>query len=140
MEWAINHTLRHYLLELPTGPQIYLLADTVNELSQLLSMLAHASSKDPQEISNAFNAGKNELALDQLNLIEKQKLTLTHVDSALEKLNQLKPLQKTKLLKALSQCVMADGKVTLREAELLRAVAAALDCPIPPIMTDSNAA
>ncbi|MBK8186952.1 MAG: M48 family metallopeptidase [Cellvibrio sp.] len=140
MEWAINHTLRHYLLELPTGPQIYLLADTVNELSQLLSMLAHASSKDPQEISNAFNAGKNELALDQLNLIEKQKLTLTHVDSALEKLNQLKPLQKPKLLKALSQCVMADGKVTLREAELLRAVAAALDCPIPPIMTDSNAA
>lgn len=139
MEWAINHTLRHYLLELPTGSQIYLLSDVTQELSQLLSMLAHVSSKDSTEVQTAFTAATKELALD-LNLIDKQRLTLTHVDSALEKLNQLKPLQKPKLLKALSQCVMADGKVTLREAELLRAVAAALDCPIPPIMTDPNVA
>lgn len=136
MEWAINHTLRHYLLELPTGPQIHLLTDLTSELSQLLSMLAHVSSKEIPEIQKAFNAATQELAIDNLALIDKQKLTLSHVDTALEKLNQLKPLQKPKLLKALSQCVMADGKVTLREAELLRAVAAALDCPIPPIMTN----
>jgi len=30
-------------------------------------------------------------------------------------------------------CVAADGTVTLREGELLRAIAATLDCPMPPL-------
>jgi uncharacterized tellurite resistance protein B-like protein len=103
-------------------------------------MLAYAGSKDLQECQHAFNTAVGDLQMVDLSLIDKQKLTLTHVDNALEKLNQLKPLQKPKLLKALGQCVMADGQLTLREAELLRAVAAALDCPIPPIMTTPIAA
>ncbi len=133
-EWAINHTLRHYLLEIPIGSQRYSLKDLATELSQLLSMLAHVSSKDNKEVQQAFNHASKALPNIELVLIDKPKLTLTDVDTALEKLNQLKPLQKPQLLKALSQCVVADGKVSLREAELLRAVAAALDCPIPPII------
>jgi Zn-dependent protease with chaperone function len=140
MEWAINHTLRHYLLEIPAGSQRYSLKELTTELSQLLSMLAHVSSKDMQEVQDAFNQAVGELQIVELILIDKQKLTLTDVDTALEKLNQLKPLQKPQLLKALSLCVMADGKVSLREAELLRAVAAALDCPIPPIISTPIAA
>jgi Zn-dependent protease with chaperone function/uncharacterized tellurite resistance protein B-like protein len=135
MEWAMNHTLRHYLLEIPAGAARYSSKELTTELSQLLSMLAHVSSKDNQEVQHAFNQAAKELQIAELVLIEKQKLTLGDVDTALEKLNQLKPLQKPQLLKALSQCVMADGKVSLREAELLRAVAAALDCPIPPIIS-----
>lgn len=133
MEWAINHTLRHHLLELRVGPERYLLNDLKSEISQLLSMLAHSGTDKSDAAQIAFSAAVNELGME-LNLIEKQKLTLTHVDHALEKLNQLKPLQKPKLLKALSQCVMADKHISVREAELLRAMAAALDCPIPPIL------
>lgn len=140
MEWAINHTLRHYLLDIPVGSARFMLSDLPSELSQLLSMLAYAGSKDLQECQKAFNAAVGDLQMVDLSLIDKQKLTLTDVDNALEKLNQLKPLQKPKLLKALGQCVMADGQLTLREAELLRAVAAALDCPIPPIITTPIAA
>lgn len=136
----MNHTLRHYLLEIPAGAARYSLKELTTELSQLLSMLAHVSSKDTQEVQHAFDQAVKELQIAELVLIEKQKLTLGDVDTALEKLNQLKPLQKPQLLKALSQCVMADGKVSLREAELLRAVAAALDCPIPPIISTPIAA
>jgi Zn-dependent protease with chaperone function len=133
MEWAINHILRHHLLEIAVGSQTYQLTDLTNELSQLLSMIAHAGNKELHSCETAFAAASNELQLENIRLIERQKLTLTDVDTALERLSQLKPLQKPKLLKALSQCVLADGQITQREAELLRAIAAAMDCPIPPI-------
>jgi Zn-dependent protease with chaperone function/uncharacterized tellurite resistance protein B-like protein len=139
MEWAINHILRHHLLKISVGSQTYQLVDLTNELSQLLSMLAHAGNKELHNCEKAFAAAAQELQLENIKLIERQKLTLTDVDTALERLNQLKPLQKPKLLKALSQCVLADGQITQREAELLRAMAAALDCPIPPIVASPAA-
>lgn len=135
MEWALNHIIRHHLLEIPTGSQDQSLQNLGSEISQLLSMLAHSGADKTESAQQAFTAAADELGMSDLQLINKQDLTLTHVDTALEKLNRLKPLQKPKLLKAMVQCVMADQQVTLREAELLRAMAAALDCPIPPVLS-----
>lgn len=140
MEWALNHIIRHHLLEIRTGSQDQNLQNLGSEISQLLSMLAHSGADQTDLANKAFKAAADELGMSDLQLINKQDLTLTHVDTALERLNRLKPLQKPKLLKAMVQCVMADQQVTLREAELLRAMAAALDCPIPPILGTSIAA
>jgi Zn-dependent protease with chaperone function/uncharacterized tellurite resistance protein B-like protein len=134
MEWAVNHILRHHLLEMAIGSASYQLSDLTPELSQLLSMLAHAGNQNIQACELAFSTAVRELELENIPLIERKKLNLTQVDSALEKFTQLKPLQKPKLLKALSQCVLADRQITQREAELLRAMAAAMDCPMPPIV------
>lgn len=134
MEWALNHILRHHLLEMAIGSATYQLTDLSHELSHLLSMLTHAGSQDLKACEQAFNAALKELELSNIPLIERKKLNLTQVDAALEKFTRLKPLQKPKLLKALSQCVLADGQITQREAELLRAMAAAMDCPMPPIV------
>ena len=38
------------------------------------------------------------------------------------------------MLLACGKTVAADGRVTLREAELLGAIAAGLDCPLPPFV------
>jgi Zn-dependent protease with chaperone function/uncharacterized tellurite resistance protein B-like protein len=57
----------------------------------------------------------------------------TQLDKALERLRHVKPLQKPQLLKELLQCVRADGAVSVEEGELLRAIGAALDCPVPPL-------
>ena len=35
---------------------------------------------------------------------------------------------------ATAQCVLADGQVSVIEAELFRAIADALDCPVPPLI------
>ena len=37
-------------------------------------------------------------------------------------------------MQALVRVISADGLVTLAEAELLRAVCAALHCPLPPLL------
>jgi len=43
-------------------------------------------------------------------------------------------LQKPRLVKALAQSALADGKLILAEAELLRAICATLDSPLPPFL------
>ena len=53
------------------------------------------------------------------------------VDLALERLGQAVPQIKKNVLNACAQTVAADEIVQEREAELLRAVADSLDCPIP---------
>jgi hypothetical protein len=46
----------------------------------------------------------------------------------------LVPQGKKRLLEAATACVVADRRVTVAEAELLRAIADSLDCPVPPFL------
>jgi hypothetical protein len=60
-------------------------------------------------------------------------LRLPQVNAALDALQALKPLQKPAFLKACAALIMADGEAAVAELELFRALAAALDCPLPPL-------
>jgi tellurite resistance protein len=51
----------------------------------------------------------------------------------LSQLAQASPPVKRAVLEAVVACIAADGKMTVEENELLRAVAAALSCPLPPV-------
>ncbi len=59
--------------------------------------------------------------------------TLKNVDAALNRLADLRPTLKEAILDACGLCAGQDGRVTVEEADLLRAVADALDCPVPPL-------
>jgi hypothetical protein len=56
------------------------------------------------------------------------------MDQALEKLDRLPAMIKAELVKALTVTLSHDGKVTVSEAELLRAVCIILHCPLPPFV------
>ena len=56
------------------------------------------------------------------------------IDAALNRLALAVPNIKKNLIEACIHTVGADGVITENEAELLRAVADTLDCPIPPIV------
>jgi uncharacterized tellurite resistance protein B-like protein len=100
----------------------------------VLSLFAHASGSDS---AKAFGQGVRELGLASTPaLIEVLGLNIGSVTDALGRLNQLAPLQKPRLVNALTQSALADGKLVLAEAELLRAICAAIDCPLPPFMED----
>ncbi|MDT8386519.1 MAG: M48 family metallopeptidase [Thiogranum sp.] len=58
------------------------------------------------------------------------------LDQALSQLDNLSMLLKEELIKALSGTISHDGKVTLSEAELLRAICAILHCPLPPLLPE----
>jgi uncharacterized tellurite resistance protein B-like protein len=74
------------------------------------------------------------LDLPGLTLASSDDCALAKVDAALERLNQASPRIKKDLLNACAETVAADGVIEEREAELLRAIADTLDCPIPPML------
>ena len=59
---------------------------------------------------------------------------LNPIDAALNRLAQAVPQIKKNLLDACVHTVGADGVIQESEAELLRAIADTLDCPMPPFL------
>ena len=55
------------------------------------------------------------------------------MDEALQQMESASALIKREVLRACAACVASDRKVTAEESELIRAVADAFDCPIPPL-------
>ncbi len=96
----------------------------------ILSLIAHATNG---EAAASFDHGLKELGL-AFTLVEARAISLVDVKAALARLNQLAPMQKPRLVKALVQCALADGQLSLTDAELLRAICATLDSPLPPFL------
>ena len=117
--------------------QFYALKPLVPDCAVLLSALAHVGTDDPAKAQNAFQLGAQQLnyaAQIGLDFIPADQSDLPQVDAALNRLNQAVPQIKKNVLNACAQTVAADGVIQEREAELLRAIADTLDCPMPPFI------
>ena len=117
----------------PAAPivQLYSFQAVADEIATVLSVLAHATSADP---SDAFAAGAAQLKLIESRLGEPTTpADFVALDAALDKLATASPAIKQRLLHAAVHVVLADGTVTVEEYELLRAIAATLDLPLPPL-------
>lgn len=112
------------------------LQSLLEECSVLLSALAHVGQEDESAEAAAFQRGAAYLDAPEgaVQLLAGEARSLARVDSALDRLAQAAPNVKRNVLLACAQTVAADGQVLSREAELLRAIADALDCPIPPFV------
>jgi hypothetical protein len=112
-------------------PVKYRSVDAVaGEAGLLMSLLAHAGGAGMP----AFDAGMKALGLPGGVLRAPPELSIAAVESALYELKLLAPLKKPILIKACLEVVMADGRLTVAEGELMRAICAALDTPLPPII------
>ncbi|MDT8429575.1 MAG: M48 family metallopeptidase [Pseudomonadales bacterium] len=99
----------------------------------LLSLIAHSGKQENISTEEAFDQGATLLKLDT-QLLPLAEISMAKLDLAAAALRTLKPLQKPALLKACAASIMADRKVMPIEAELLRAIAAIIDCPMPPLV------
>jgi len=91
------------------------------------------------EIQKAFDSGRTGLpptADPALHLLPPDECDITAIDNALNRLAVAAPGIKRDLLAACVQVVGADGVILEEEAELLRAIADTLDCPMPPFIAD----
>jgi hypothetical protein len=100
------------------------------ECAVVLSLLAHAGGGG----RFAFEKGMEALGLEGGVFHSPAELRFDLVERALYELKLLAPLKKPSFIKACVAAAMADDKLTLAERELLRAVCAALDSPVPPIL------
>ena len=103
----------------------------------LLSALAYLGQNEPDKIQFAFQQGAQPLSCNAqvpLSLLPQAACELDQVDAALNRLSQAVPQIKKNVLDACAQTVAADGVIQEMEAELLRAIADTLDCPMPPLI------
>ncbi|HXN35977.1 MAG TPA: M48 family metallopeptidase [Opitutaceae bacterium] len=118
-----------------TITQVFSFQAVTNEISIVLSALAHASSDDADQARRAFAEGASQLKLleGRISLLPDAESGLAQLDGALDKLAGASGPIKQRLLLAGAHVVSADGVLLTAEAELLRAVAASLDVPVPPL-------
>lgn len=115
------------------------LESIAHECEVLLSILADVGHDDEEQTLVGFAQAKDMLKLQKVITFNKNHLNNIKVlEKSVLKVARLKPLQKPLLLKAMVKCIDADGQVTVEEAELLRAIASLIDCPIPPLLSDQK--
>lgn len=108
-EWSLQRILlrdleTHYGTVTPPRIRYHTLASLQPQCEVLLSMLAHAGQRDVAAAQQAFARGWQQLELPEARL------------------------------QGAVTCITADRMVTATEAELLRATAASIGCPMPPLL------
>jgi Zn-dependent protease with chaperone function len=133
--------LRHLQSRFAPAPipivEHYALEPLADDCAVLLSALAHVGHDVAEDVARAFQQGANTFSpvtQTKLALRSATGWDLAQVDAALTRLALLSPRLKKCLLSACAETVAADGVIWEAEAELLRAIADSLDCPLPPII------
>lgn len=65
------------------------------------------------------------------------EITATRLQEALDELADLSPLLKKPVLDGCLDCAQHDGRLHIAEVELVRAIGATLDCPVPPLLANA---
>jgi len=137
-EWILQHFLirqldEHFNLRPRPKAKYSHLGAVKQEAEILLSLVAHTEHPDDAEAEQAFKAGITAAGTTALEFVPRAQLSLDKLNDAIDKLAELKPLLKPRILKACTASIMYDGKTTIKGQELLRTVASCLEIPLPPL-------
>jgi Zn-dependent protease with chaperone function len=138
---VLRHLEPQFLPARKSTIQYYALKPLAPDCAVLLSALAHLGQDDPGKRQFAFQQGAQHLsyaAQVELQQVPEDQCELAQVDAALNRLAQAVPQIKKNVLNACAHTVAADGEIQEMEAELLRAIADTLDCPIPPFIPSQS--
>jgi hypothetical protein len=120
--------------------QFYTLKPLIPDCVVVLSALAQVGSDDAAEVRKAFNTGVPYLRAPDsvpIELLPVDQCGIGVLGDALDRLSQSVPIIKKNVLEASAHVIGADGVIHEEEAELLRAVADTLDCPMPPLQASA---
>jgi Zn-dependent protease with chaperone function len=117
--------------------QFYDLRPLVRDAGILLSATAYAGAADSVQARAAFDKGAESLgriARTEIPWLPPSECDLSHLAAALDRFAQSVPQIKKNVLSACADTVAFDQVIQAREAEILRAIADSLDCPLPPFL------
>ena len=131
LEWTLLRIVERNVDGAPAVQFKFGLFQCADELTVLLGTLANAGQPDPKNALAALEYAWEGLPFERGHELPSE---LENLEAALKRLRHLMPEEKPALLNALVRCVEHDGKVTVAEAQLMRAIADLLDCPMPPVL------
>lgn len=137
-EFALLQALRRRLAPRPppSRPARATLAPFARPIAILLSTCARAAADTPEQALRGFASGAAYFSglAPALELLPARNCGLDAVATALEALAAAPESYRRVLLAACARTVTLDRIVSPEESELIRAVADALDCPLPPLV------
>jgi hypothetical protein len=140
-EFALARLARVHLLEqiVPTtnAPRATLL-QLEPDLQVVLSTLARFGSSDASAAQEAYEYGLMKALPGRTTPYRPLEDWVPAVDTALDRLDLLRPGDKPRLIEALATIVAHDGTLEVAEAELLRAICGSLHCPLPPFVEQNR--
>ena len=104
---------------------------------QVLSLLADRGHESPDEKTQAFKAGLSVFGdwSESTDFAPHSSDAVAVFERSLDVLQRMNSAATQSFLEAVNITVSHDGKVSLHEAEMIRAICASLDCPLPPILS-----
>ena len=115
----------------PVTAQFRSMREVALDAQRILSLVAHASGGDTR---TAFAKGSPLLDLGAMEAFPADQLSMAKLEESLNRLRLLAPLLQPRIIKACFEAAAADGIFRIAEVELVRTVAATLDCPLPPVL------
>lgn len=108
------------------------------ELQTVFSTLAQHGADKEKQARRAYELGMHHLLPNRRPDYHPVAGWPRALDRALKCLDRLVPAGKEQLIEALVKTIGHDDRMTVNEAELLRAICAALHCPLPPLLSASD--
>ncbi len=110
------------------------LNQTIVELQTVFSTLAQYGAESEEQARYAYEIGMHHVLPKRRPPYNPVRGWPAALDRALKCLDRLGPQDKSVLVEALVKTVSHDNRLSSEESELLRAICAALHCPLPPLM------
>jgi len=139
-EFALQQILLHRLGANYRRRKKDIIYKNISELAleavNILSRLAHVGHRQEVAAKAAFDYGWSRLNItdSRWKMQPADKVSYGALRSALQRFAVASPGVKKNLLDACAHCALHDERITLAEAELVRAVAYTLDIPLPPFL------
>lgn len=139
-EFTLEKILRRYLDPAFTGAtqetvRYTTLDSLLHESNVLISALAYLSHNDTEEVRRAYQVGSTALKLGHsITQLPVDQCGLGAVDQAMDRVAAADARIKQRIVTACAECVAADGEIQTGEAEMLRAICAAVNVPCPPLL------
>ena len=134
-----RHLDAQFLPQRPMGPLQSSAQELAAPMAQVLSLLAWEGQPEPEQAARAFDTGmRSYIGGDHTYRLPppREECSLAEFNTALQTLHQSVPAIKRRIVVACAACIGASQQVSVREAELLRAICDTLDCPLPPLIME----
>ncbi len=133
-EWVLVSVLQKHTSNTLGDSKIktrrFRLSSYESEIAIVLGTLAYCGTNNQEAAELAFLGAMKKLGVSG-QMVPVSSCTMGLVNKALKKLRQLKFVDRGRFIEACELCVTQDNRVTVVEAETLRAIGDILDCPIP---------
>jgi Zn-dependent protease with chaperone function len=133
VEWVVRVLLRRVVEGRGAAGSGVARRASDRDLAVVVSVLAWSGARSPDAVTTAWDAARERLSELPTSPLAASACTLDALDEALQAIDATPTGRKRALVDAAIACVAADGRTTVEEAELLRAVCDSIGIPMPPI-------